>query len=129
VVGRFRLPLFSSWSTAVQILSSLNCFFASTINLLQDLEKYEKLAALPSVQEALSEKYSIFDSSTGDPTHDAAGVLLEGKAVDKAKKETEKQRKVRAPLEKKLAEHPGFLMVLREEVDRLAKELEGVSIA
>ena len=96
---------------------------------MQDLEKYEKLAALPSMQEALSEKYSAFDPATGDPTHDAAGALLAGKAVDKAKKEAEKQRKVRAPLEKKLADDPGFLVALREEVERMTKELEGIDLA
>lgn len=46
-------------------------------------------------QEALADKYSKFDPASGEPTHDKEGQALEGKALDKAKKELEKQKKVR----------------------------------
>eukprot|EP00887_Chlorella_sp_A99_P008002 scaffold12.g8002.t1 len=59
----------------------------------KDLDKLQKLAALPTPQEALRDKYSAFDPTTGDPTRDKDGAALEGKAADKAKKEMEKQRK------------------------------------
>ena len=63
--------------------------------MLQELDKFEKLAALPSPQEALADKYSAFDPVSGDPTRDAAtGAALEGKALDKARKDMDKQRKV-----------------------------------
>jgi hypothetical protein len=61
---------------------------------MQDFEKYRGLADLPPLPQALASKYSAFDPGTGDPTHDAAGVVLEGKALEKAKKDVEKQRKV-----------------------------------
>ena len=35
-----------------------------------------------------------FDPASGEPTHDSEGAALEGKALDKARKELEKQRKV-----------------------------------
>ncbi|GAB4823051.1 hypothetical protein N2152v2_010097 [Parachlorella kessleri] len=90
----------------------------------KELDKFEKLAALPSPQDALADKYSAFDPVSGDPTHEAAtGAALEGKALDKARKDMEKQRKVRAPLEKKLQENPGFLESLAAEVEALAAEL------
>ena len=60
----------------------------------RDLEKYEKLAALPAPAAALADKYSAFDGATGEPTHDAAGAALECKALEKARKELEKQLKV-----------------------------------
>lgn len=45
----------------------------------KELEKLQKLAALPSEQEALSDRYSRFDEATGEPTHDKDGQPLEGK--------------------------------------------------
>ena len=33
-------------------------------------------------------------AATGEPTHDKEGAALEGKALDKARKEVEKQKKV-----------------------------------
>lgn len=102
----------------------------SKLDLLKrDVDKFEKLAALPSPQEALKEKYSKFDKSTGEPTHDAQGTLLEGKALDKAKKELEKQKKVRGPLEKRIAdEGADFLSGLRAEVEALEAQLAGMSV-
>jgi cysteinyl-tRNA synthetase len=95
----------------------------------RDLEKFEKLAALPSPQEALKEKYSKFSEETGEPTHDAEGAVLEGKALDKAKKEIEKQKKIRAPLEKRLAEDgPGFLDALKVDVAALEANLAGLEV-
>ncbi|KAL4522526.1 hypothetical protein Ndes2437A_g07295 [Nannochloris sp. 'desiccata'] len=95
----------------------------------RDLEKFEKLAALPSPQEALKEKYLKFSEETGEPTHDAEGAVLEGKALDKAKKEIEKQKKVRAPLEKRLAEDgPGFLDALKADVAGLEAKLAGLEV-
>lgn len=35
-----------------------------------------------------------WDAATGEPTHDKEGAALEGKALDKARKEVEKQKKV-----------------------------------
>ena len=46
------------------------------------------------LQEALRDKYSQFDPASGEPTHDKEGKPLEGKALDKARKELEKQHKV-----------------------------------
>ncbi len=95
----------------------------------RDLEKFEKLAAMPSPQEALKEKYSKFSEETGEPTHDAEGAVLEGKALDKAKKEIEKQKKVRAPLEKRLAEDgPGFLDAIKADVAALEAQLASMEV-
>jgi hypothetical protein len=44
----------------------------------KELDKLQKLAALPSEQEALSDRYSKFDEA-GEPTHDKEGQPLEGK--------------------------------------------------
>lgn len=63
--------------------------------LRQELDKLDKLATLPPVHEALSDRYSVFDAASGDPTHGADGQPLEGRALDKAKKDADKQRKVR----------------------------------
>lgn len=91
----------------------------------RELEKFEKLAALPPPHIALSEKYSKFDGGTGEPIADAEGNALEGKALDKAKKDYEKVKKVRAPLEKKITEQgEDFMVTMREEVERLTAELE-----
>lgn len=96
----------------------------------RDVDKFEKLAALPPPEEALKEKYSAFDGATGEPTHDAAGAALEGKSAEKAKKEVEKARKVRAPLEKRLEEEgPGFLDALRAEVAALEAQLAALTTA
>lgn len=69
----------------------------------KDLEKLVKLAELPSIPEALKDKYSKFDPETGAPSHDAEGAALEGKALDKAKKDVEKQKKVRKDGENNIA--------------------------
>ena len=88
-------------------------------NLKKDITKFENLAQLPSVQESLSEKYSKFDSD-GNPTHDVEGTPLEGKAIDKAKKDVEKAKKVRLPLEKRIAEKgPTFLEDMKRELAEL----------
>ena len=102
----------------------------SKIDAVQrDVEKYEKLSALPSPQDALKEKYSKFDETTGEPTHDVAGVALEGKALEKAKKELEKQKKMRLPLEKKKAEDGiDFLETLRKDVAVLEAQLAGMEM-
>eukprot|EP00879_Flechtneria_rotunda_P018102 GHRR01018980.1.p1 GENE.GHRR01018980.1~~GHRR01018980.1.p1 ORF type:complete len:272 (+),score=128.34 GHRR01018980.1:970-1785(+) len=89
----------------------------------KELEKLEKLAALPDEREALTDKYSQFDQATGEPTHGKDGQLLEGKARDKARKDLEKARKVREPLAKKLAEDPQALKTLRAEVQQLSQQL------
>lgn len=90
----------------------------------REVEKFEKLVALPSIPDALGDKYSRFDPATEEPTHDAAGVALEGKALDKARKDFEKAKKVRVPLDKKVAEAgPGFLDDLRKEVEALEAQL------
>lgn len=93
-------------------------------SLHRDVEKYEALAALPSVQESLADKYSQFDPGSGDPTHDAGGQPLESKALAKAKKEVEKAKKVRAPLERELAKDPEFLETLRQRLRDLELEEE-----
>lgn len=89
----------------------------------KDVDKYEKLAALPEPQVQLADKYGGFDPVSGDPTHDKDGVLLEGKAVDKARKDMDKVRKVREPLVKKLAEDPAFLEKMKGEVEELTRQL------
>lgn len=45
----------------------------------KELEKLAKLAALPSIQTAMGDKYSAFSATSGVPTHDKDGALLEGK--------------------------------------------------
>jgi cysteinyl-tRNA synthetase len=92
--------------------------------LKRDLDKFEKLAALPSAQEALAEKYSRFDDVTGEPTHDASGSVLEGKALDKARKDLEKAKKVRAPLEKRIADDgPEFWNRMKADIAALEEQL------
>jgi cysteinyl-tRNA synthetase len=49
----------------------------------KEKEKYEKLLALPSVEQSLSDRYSKFDAVTGYPTHDKDGNELEGKVRNK----------------------------------------------
>lgn len=97
---------------------------ASKIDVLKrEITKMETLEALPSIQDSLSSKYSTFDAD-GYPTHDAEGHALEGKPLDKAKKEVDKARKVRQPFEKKLAElGPGFLDDMRQNVVDMEKQL------
>lgn len=95
----------------------------------RDLDKFEKLAALPPPAEQLAEKYSRFDPGSGDPTHDAAGAALEGKALDKGRKEVERLRRVRAPLDKRVAEEgPGFLEALRAEAEGLEAQLAALEL-
>jgi cysteinyl-tRNA synthetase len=94
-------------------------------NLNREITKMETLQALPSIQESLSAKYSKFDAD-GYPTHDAEGNILEGKPLDKSKKEVDKAKKVRLPFEKKVAElGPGFLDDLRQTVVELESQLNG----
>lgn len=92
-----------------------------------EVERFEKLVALPTVHEALGDKYKAFDRSTGAPTHDKEGAVLEGKALAKAVKDWEKQRAVRAPLEKRLAEEgEGFLDTLRQQLAALEAEAQAL---
>lgn len=92
-------------------------------NLTREIAKFEKLEALPSPQEAVSAKYSKFNSD-GYPTHDKEGNELEGKAIDKAKKDVDKGKKVRAPYEKKIAElGPNFLDDMRAQLSGLQSQL------
>lgn len=59
----------------------------------------------------------------GNPTHDAEGAALEGKALDKAAKEMDKQRKLRAPLDRRLEEEgPGALQAMAAEVAQLEEQ-------
>jgi len=91
----------------------------------REIDKFEKLMALPSIPEALADKYSKFDEANGEPTHDAAGGALEGKALEKARKDFDKAKKVRAPLEKKIAEAgAGFLDDLRAELSVIEAQLD-----
>jgi len=90
---------------------------------VKEHEKMASLAALPSIQEALADKYSKFDAATGEPTHDKDGQELDGKARDKARKDFEKAKKVREPLAKKLAEDPQFLETLGREVAELTAQV------
>lgn len=88
---------------------------------LKEKERAER-AMLPPA------KYSQFDPETGDPTHDKDGNLLEGKAKDKAKKEMDKIRKTRAPIEKKLQEDPEYLVKLDAEIDGLTTQLKALEV-
>lgn len=77
--------------------------------------------------QALSAKYK-FDAS-GNPTHDKDGNALEGKAMDKALKDIEKEKKVRAPLAKKMEEEgPDVLERMHREVAELEAELQQLSV-
>ncbi|MEW5310069.1 MAG: hypothetical protein WDW38_001900 [Sanguina aurantia] len=93
----------------------------------KELEKLSKLAALPSVQTAMGDKYSKFDAVSGLPTHDKDGAALEGKAADKAAKEHEKALKVREPLARRLAEEPQALELLAAEVEALTAQLAALT--
>jgi cysteinyl-tRNA synthetase len=96
---------------------------------LRELEKFQKLVALGTAQEALADKYSKFGEEgggegAGAPTADKDGAPLEGKALDKAKKEWERAVKLREPLAKRRAEEgPDFLARMQAEVDELAGKL------
>ena len=95
---------------------------------LKDKEKFEKLLALPTPQQSLSDKYSKFDPVSGEPTHDKDGVELEGKAKDKAKKDLEKARKVVEPLVKKLADDPDFMTKLDIDIKQLSMQIEQLGL-
>lgn len=98
-------------------------------SLVRDVEKFEKLAALPSIQESLKDKYSKFDQVSGDPTHDAEGVVLQGKPLEKAKKDVEKAKKVRAPLEKRVAEEGvEFMDNMRQEIKSIQDQLNRLQV-
>ena len=43
----------------------------------KELEKLEKLSSLPPLEQQLADKFSAWEA--GEPTHDKAGLLLEGK--------------------------------------------------
>lgn len=88
----------------------------------KDLEKFQGLAQLPSIPDALADKYSKFGED-GYPTADKDGNPLDGKALEKAKKDVEKAAKIRAPLGKKLDEDPKFLESLAAEVEAMTREL------
>lgn len=94
----------------------------------KDKEKFEKLLALPSPEQSLSDKYSRFDPASGEPTHDKDGVELEGKGRDKARKDLEKARKITEPLVKKLAEDPDFMGKLTADIEQLGKQIEQISV-
>lgn len=61
--------------------------------------RYTHTVRSPAPQDALRDKYSKFDDA-GNPTHDAEGSELDDKGLKKAKKDVEKERKMRAPLTK-----------------------------
>ncbi|KAF8056247.1 CARS1 [Scenedesmus sp. PABB004] len=89
----------------------------------KELDKLQKLAALPGEREALADRYSAFEPDSGEPTHDKDGAPLEGKAREKGRKDLEKVRKVREPLAKRLAEDPNALAALEAEVADLTAQL------
>lgn len=89
----------------------------------KEKEKFEKLMALPPVEQSLADKYSRFDAATGEPTHDKDGSELEGKAKDKARKDVEKAKKVLDPLTKKLVEDPEFMKKLSSEIEDINQQI------
>ncbi|GMH38778.1 hypothetical protein BSKO_06662 [Bryopsis sp. KO-2023] len=84
--------------------------------LIREKERFEKAMAPP-------EKYSQFDAETGNPTHSKDGALLEGKALDNAKKDMDKIRKRRAPFEKKLEQDPDYLANAEKEISEVKAEI------
>jgi hypothetical protein len=94
----------------------------------KEKEKFEKLISLPSVEVSLSEKYSKFDSATGEPTHDKEGVALEGKAKDKAMKDFDKAKKVLEPLAKKINDDPAFMDKLTQEIAEIQAQIKATSL-
>lgn len=94
----------------------------------KEREKFEKLISLPTVEVSLSEKYSQFDPVSGEPTHDKAGVALEGKGKDKAMKDFDKAKKVLEPLTKKMNEDPGFMEKLSSEISEMQTQLKTLSV-
>lgn len=91
----------------------------------KEIAKWERLSASPRT--ALSDRYSAFDADE-NPTHDVHGDPLDGKQLDKAKKEADKIRKQRAQYMDKEAQEPGFLDELRSERDQLVAQVEDVSL-
>ena len=91
--------------------------------LKKEIVKFTTIQELPSIEEALASKYSKFGDD-GYPTHDAEGTALEGKALDKGKKDVEKARKARLPLQKKISElGPNFLEGMRGTLSKLEDEM------
>lgn len=91
----------------------------------KEIAKWERLSASPRT--ALSDRYSAFDVDE-NPTHDMQGNLLEGKPLDKAKKEADKIRKQRAQYVDKEVQDPGFLDALRAEWHQLTAQVEDISL-
>jgi len=83
---------------------------------LNERERFDKAFELPS-------KYSEYDAVSGYPTHDKDGKLLEGKAVDNAKKDFDKFLKRKGVMEKKLEDNPEYLNELDREIEELRKAL------
>lgn len=96
--------------------------------LKKEIVKLATIQELPSIEEALASKYSKFGED-GYPTHDAEGVALDGKALDKGKKDVEKARKARMPLQKKISElGPNFLEGMKGTLSKLENELKKLHV-
>ena len=99
---------------------------ATKLSMLEkEREKFMRLLELPSPQVALADKYK-FDES-GAPTHDKDGIALEGKALEKAKKDLEKAKKAVEPLNKKLAEDPAFMDKLVADIEAMQAQIAQLS--
>ena len=98
-------------------------------SLKKEIVKFATIQELPSVEESLAAKYSKFGED-GYPTHDADGNALEGKAVDKGKKDVEKARKARMPFQKKVAEMgPDFLEGMKGMLSKMEEELKHMTVS
>ena len=97
-------------------------------SLKKEIVKFATLQEMPSVEESLAAKYSKFGED-GYPTHDADGNELEGKAIEKGKKDVEKARKARLPLQKKVAElGPNFLDGMKGMLHKMEQELKDMTV-
>jgi hypothetical protein len=106
-----------SWGgTVLSALGRVTCNHVLALYLLPATHLYLTLSA------ALC-------SPPGEPVADKEGTALEGKALDKAKKDLDKARKVREPLSKALEKDPAALDKLRAEVEELQQQLAALEVA
>ncbi|DBB16222.1 TPA: hypothetical protein ACH3X3_014548 [Trebouxia sp. C0006] len=87
-----------------------------------ELARLQKLVQLPSIQEAVKDKFSKFDAGL-NPTHDHEGNQLDTKAAAKAKKVVDKEKKARDGL-KKMENDPELMSRTEAEVKQLEQEIE-----
>lgn len=91
-----------------------------------ELSRLQKLVQLPSIQEALKDRFSKFDADL-NPTHDHEGKELDTKAAAKAKKVVDKEKKAREGL-KKLESDPELMSRTEAEVKQLEQDIGNLEL-